>query len=163
MNWDDDDDDFSFEDLSPEEKEKLEREMREREERTRNHPLFLKARDIYDTVNAFVESLDKEEREMFAGTLKESAMLLLPKIAGAMSVDSWLLSMQNAAIVRYHAENLMTQTSGLKMFTKADKDYVAVLRQEMEEFKQLFKQWVATFENLNDEDYLDDWGLFFRK
>lgn len=33
----------------------------------------------------------------------------------------------------------------------------------MEEFKKLFRNWVAGFDQLEQEDYEDDWGLFIRK
>ena len=34
---------------------------------------------------------------------------------------------------------------------------------EMEEFRMLFKQWIASLNALEDEDYKDEWGLFNRK
>lgn len=168
MGWDDDDDEegfgFNYDDLTPEEKEELDREMRERDERIHNHPLYQKAGEIYDIVHSLVESLPEEGgRDMVNQILLEDATILQPKIAGAMSGDSWLIHMENAAIIRFHAQSLLTQTSGLKMFIpEADERYIKVLREEMLEFRRLFNLWVLTFPTLEQEDYEDEWGLFIR-
>jgi hypothetical protein len=161
---DDDDDDFNFDfgELSPEEEERLEREYREKQERMRNHPLTIKANEIYDVVSAFIESLDGDAKEMYASTLMESALIINGKIAGAMGSESWLVCMQNASLIRYHAEYIHTSTSGLKAFAEADENYVQVLRTTMQEFRELFKEWVKSFDSLDREDYTDEWGLFFR-
>lgn len=167
MNWNDDDNDdfdFDFDDLSDEEKKELDREMREGDKRMRNHPLFKKANEIYKTVSALVENIpDEDHREIHSGIMMESAMMLAPKLAGAMGSDSWLICMQNASIIRYHAESLLTSTSGLKYMTKTDKDYIRVLREDMLEFQHLFKAWCATFDTMEQEEYVDEWGLFLRK
>lgn len=162
MNWNEGDMDFNFDNLSPEEKEELEKEQQEKDKKIKTHPLFLKANDIYKTVEALIHSLPEEEQEIYASTLMESSMILAPKIAGAIGSESWLLCMQNASIIRYHAEYLLTSTSGLKLFTSAQKDYVQILRTEVEEFQTLFKDWVASFTKLDNEDYTDEWGLFVR-
>lgn len=155
--------DFNYDELSEEEKEELEREEKAKKQAIRTSPVYKKASEIYNTVSALVESLPEKDKEFHQCILLESAMMLAPKIAGAMSSESWLLSMQNAAIVRYHAEYLHTSTSGLRLFSKVEKDYVKVLREDMEEFRELFKEWVKTFEKLEHEDYTDEWGLFIRK
>ncbi|MFN2457507.1 MAG: hypothetical protein ABR502_04840 [Chitinophagaceae bacterium] len=35
--------------------------------------------------------------------------------------------------------------------------YVHVIRKEIDEFRQLFRQWVNTFQK---DEYKDEWGLF---
>lgn len=166
MNWDDDDDDFdfpNFDDLSEEEKEELEKEEKERESRMRNHPLFIKANEIYEVVTALIASMDDQDKERQESTLLESAMMLSPKLAGAIGSDSWLICMQNASIIRYHAEYLLTATSGMKMFGKTDEDYIKVMRNEILEFQKLFREWVESFDTMEHEEYIDEWGLFIRK
>jgi hypothetical protein len=157
-NWD-----FNYDDLSDEEKEEIEREEKAKQKAIRTSPIYKKAFEIYETVNALVESLPEEDKEFHQSILMESAMMLAPKLAGAMGSDSWLICMQNASIIRYHAEYLHTSTSGLRMFTKVEKDYVKILRTEMEEFRELFKEWVKTFDKLEQEEWTDEWGLFLRK
>ena len=137
--------------------------MHERDKKIHNHPLFKKAEEVYKIVSALIENFPEEEKEMHAGILMESAMILAPKLAGAIGSDSWLISMQNAAIIRYHAQNLHTATSSMDMENESDQRYVQLLRTEMEEFRMLFKEWVKSLNALEDEDYSDEWGLFIRK
>ena len=160
MNFDDDD--FDFDDLSEEEKREIENEMQEMENKTKNHPLFKKASEICTLVTAIVESLPEEGKEMYESTMMESAYILAPKLAGAMGSDSWLICMSNASIIRYHADYLLASTSGLKYFTNAEADYVALMRKEMHDFQVLFKEWVQEFNKLEREEYEDEWGLFIR-
>lgn len=159
---DDDDFDFNFDDLSDEEKEEIEKEQKAERLALETSPIYIKAFEIYDTVNALVESLSDEDKEFYQSILLESSMMLAPKIAGAFGSNSWLICMQNASIIRYHAEYLHTSTSGLRLFTKAQKEYVQLFRTEMEEFRELFKEWVKTFDKLEHEEYVDEWGLFLR-
>jgi hypothetical protein len=70
--------------------------------------------------------------------------------------------MQNASIIRYHAEYLLTQTSGMKAFADADEEYVQILRTAMLEFRELFKKWVKEFNRSERDEFEDDWGLFER-
>lgn len=157
-----DDFEFDFDDLSPEEMEELAKERQEKNKQIRTSLIFKKAKEILNTVTALVESLSEKDREVYETSLIESALMLPPKIAGAMGSQSWQLSMQSASIVRYHAAYLHTSTSGLQMFTNAQIEYVQLLRNDMEEFRELFKKWVKSFEKLENEDYTDDWGLFIR-
>ena len=161
MTWDDDDFDFN-EELSPEEREELERELREEETRRKNHPLTKQSKEIYNIVNAIVESLPEDEREMNGGLLLESAMVIEAKLAGAMNCGSWVLSMQNAAIIRSHAEYLRLSNHSLRAMSSAENDYIDLLRREMETFRELFREWVKEFDKIPDDEPEDEWGLFRR-
>ena len=158
---------FDFDNMSEEEKAEIEKEMREKNEQRDNHPLFKKANDIIDLVSAIIESLPKGVKEMYESTLMESAYILAPKLAGAIGSESWLVCMQNASLIRYHAEYLLTATSGLEMFmeeedAKINEDYIAIMRKEMFEFQKLFVAWVKEFNQYEREEYVDEWGLFLR-
>jgi hypothetical protein len=136
-------------------------EFERREKRRKNLPIYKKGLEIAHTVHVLNGTLKGRDKEMFASHLSESSLILAAKIAGAVGSGSWLVAMQNAAIVRYHAEWLMTATTGLKHRSKADKDYVKVLRTEMEEFKVLFREWAEELHKMEKQDYdEDDWGLF---
>jgi hypothetical protein len=160
---DDDDFDFDFDDMTPEEREEFEREHKRKQEERDNHPLFLKAKEIYEVVSSLIESMDEQGREIYGQTLMESAMILAPKLAGAMGSESWLVCMQNGAIIRYHAEYLLISVHGLREFVKTDEAYIKVLRREMEEFRSLFAAWMKEVHAMEDEGFEDDWGLFLRK
>jgi hypothetical protein len=168
MNWEDDDDndfgDFNFDDLTPEEKQELDRKMKEEDKVRRNHPMTKQGEEIYRVVSALVESIqDEMEREMFGSTLLDSCMIIPAKLAGAIGSESWLLCMQNAAIIRSHAEYILTATSGMKYESGIDQVYVQMLREEMLKFRELFVEWVKEIQQMEDEEYVDEWGLFLRK
>jgi hypothetical protein len=97
---------------------------------------------------------------MYEMTLSESSLMLAPKIAGAMGSGSRILSLQNASIIRYHAEFLLTSTSGLKSLDSVDKKYVQLLREDMIEFRRLFRDWVLEIKKMKKDDYEDEWGLY---
>ena len=137
--------------------------MKEKDRQLNNHPLFKKANEIREIAWTLVDTMSEEDKEMVGSQLLEDASILAPKLAGAMGSESWLICMQNASIIRYHAEHLLLFNHTLNEFTKTDKDYIKLLRREMEEFKVLFCEWASTFDQIEKEDYEDDWGLFLRK
>jgi hypothetical protein len=151
--------DFNEDDFS----EEADNEFESRHEKLKKFPLYIKSMEILDTVDAICESMVKKDNDVYSSILRESAMMIPPKIAGAFGSGSWLICMQNAAIIRYHAEYLLTATSGLKHFTKTDKKYIQVMRDDLLEFRDLFAKWVSTFDELEDDDFDDQWGLFNRK
>jgi hypothetical protein len=162
MNWEDDDD-FDFnDDMSEEDSKEFEREQKQERKRLKNHPLFIQANELLDIVSAIVESIPEEGKEIYGNTLMESAMIIPAKIAGAMSSGSWLLSMQNAALIRHHAEYLLVSTNGLKIFTKTHADHIKLLREEMIRFRELFNDWAKEIHAMPEEEFVDDWGLFIR-
>jgi hypothetical protein len=131
MNWEEEDD-FDFnDDMSEEEKKEFDREQKQERKRLKNHPLNIQAKEILHTVIAIVDSIPDKGKEMYRNTMMESAMIIPAKIAGTMGSNSWLLSMQNAALIRHHAEYLLISTNDLKIFTKTDKNYIKLLREEM--------------------------------
>jgi hypothetical protein len=164
MSWDDDDDDdfgSDNDELSEEEMKKFEWERQQKYKAIHNHPLYKLAIEIMETVNALNESIvDDRDRQMYEMTLTESSLMLAPKIAGAMGSGSRILSLQNASIIRYHAEFLLTSTSGLKSLDSVDKKYVQLLREDMIEFRRLFKEWVREIKKMKRDDYTDEWGLY---
>jgi hypothetical protein len=166
MFWnDDDDDDLGWDDhLSEEEKAEIDRKHKAEDERLRNHPLYKQAHEILDIVNAIVDSLPEEERA-FHSPMVESAYMLGPKFAGAFNSGSWLLTMQNAALMRYHAAYIATGTYGFNMHDgEVDKRYVKLLREEMQTYKKLFNAWMKEVHAAKDspDDMEDEWGVFIR-
>lgn len=171
MFFEDDENDFGkgfnewWENLSDEEKAEMDREEKEIRNNMTNHPLYKKSHEILEIVEAIIESLPEEEQRMHSPML-ESAMMLAPKFAGAYKCDMWLLVMQNAAIMRYHAEYLTTGTSGFELFGDGavDKRYVNLLRTEMKNFKKLFTEWMEEVHAMPKDFEMDgdDWGVFRR-
>jgi hypothetical protein len=160
MNFDDDDfdiNDFNFDDDDPEE---TKREMDEEHKKVRDLPLMQKAHEIFDLTHAICESMpdDNEFTEMYRGLLMENAMILAPKIAGAEAMDDYGLKMENAVIIKVNAVQLRTQLNGCEMFDLVKEDYLNLLREAIDEFKPLFREWVKGFEKYDIYD--DGWGLW---
>ncbi|WP_250432837.1 hypothetical protein [Hanstruepera flava] len=68
------------------------------------------------------------------------------------------IKMEHATIIRKAARDILTDLSTLEHFGFKDIEYLEVLRNEMEEFRVLFAEWVKTFDPWNY--MIDRWGLF---
>ena len=121
--------------------------------------LYNQWREVFGLVTAFAESLnnDKEsEDDMTRRLIYENVMIVAPKILSA--VDTlFILQMENAAIIRTNCRQLMEQISFAAMSGIADEEHCEVIEEAMDEFRVLFKKWVATFQ---PDEFEDEWGLF---
>ena len=134
-----------------------------------NQPLFQKSTEILQLIlhitksvtNTDFETLDSSETQMlddYVSFLNESAMLIPVKITGAEMADFYDQKMENAAIIRKTAKEINAALSGIEILGFKDTEYFDLLRNEIEEFRILFAQWVKTFDPW---DYkIDRWGLF---
>lgn len=141
----------------------------ERHNRVRQMPLFIKAEEISELVRHLVKSVQntdikfkrKGEKEMLEHNLDylmENSMIIPAKIAGAVGVDLYDIKMENAAIIRRAARELILDARGIQMHGFKETEYLDLLRKEVEEFRVLFAEWVKTFDPW---DYIiDRWGLF---
>jgi hypothetical protein len=154
-----------YENLSEEEKEKMKRESDLKWAKMENHPLFKKAEEIVQIVESLIECLPEDERD-FHEPVRESAMMLAPKFAGVYDCDHWLIMMQSAALMRYHAEYVAVGAGGFDVLGEGniDKRYVELLRKEMGEYKKLFNEWMVTVHAAERDREMDqdDWGVFVR-
>ncbi|MFC4232338.1 hypothetical protein ACFOW1_10580 [Parasediminibacterium paludis] len=103
-----------------------------------------------------------EEDELTNGTtvkqlIYQNIMLIAPKILSAARMDSYVLKMENAAVIRHNCKEMMDQVSVAVMLGIADEQHEAVIEEAVAVFRELFKHWVATFKK---DDYEDEWGLF---
>lgn len=150
-NWDDD--------QFPEEGEA----WKTNEIRAAGKTLYLKWREVFGLVLAFTENLsdDSEEKETHEHSTQkliyENAMIIAPKIRSASMVDLYVLQMENAAIIRTNARQMMEQVGFSVLMGFAEESYKKVIEEAMDEFRELFKNWVSTFQK---DDIEDEWGLF---
>lgn len=133
-------------------------------------PVFQKAMEIEELVRHIITSVEKADIDfkdeyrasMVADNiryLRENAAIIPAKIAGASSEDQiYDLRMENAAIIRKAARELITDARGIQMNGFKDIEYLDLLRKEVEEFRILFAEWVKTFDCWNY--IIDRWGLF---
>jgi len=125
-------------------------------------PLYQKAEQIFKITQGLVEIVPADNEFLQETTVRfmlEDAMIIPAKIAGAQAVDLYDLKMENATIIRKAARDLYVQTGSLRFEEDVqDKDYINLLRNEIDEFRLLFIDWVASFDMWS---YIkDDWGLF---
>jgi hypothetical protein len=170
MAWDDDDDDFDMNDFEfdPDDEE-LQKEMDAENERITNLTIVKKADELYHLVNSLVETIDgkdanedvpSEMLEHYKSMMLEDVMIIGAKIQGAEGGDLYTLRMENAVIIKVHARSLLTHTSGLKMLGYPNHEYLQILRDEIDEFRKLFIEWVNSFDKSNDIE--DEWGNLFK-
>lgn len=133
-----------------------------RREELEQFPLYQKAEQIFKITQGLVETIPAENdflQETTALFMIEDAMIIPAKIAGAYAVGLYDLKMENATIIRKAARDLYVHAGSLRFEADIhDKDYIRLLRSEIDEFRLLFIDWVASFDVWN---YIkDDWGLF---
>ena len=122
--------------------------------------LFKKSIDILNLTESLCDVLPEDE---FADSTKrmmlENAMLAPTKIKGAISVDEvYSIVMETAVIIKVNMVQLKAQLLACSAIHGVEEKYLEVLRNEIEEFRKLFIQWVAAFDKT--VDYPDEWHLF---
>jgi len=123
-------------------------------------PIYLKGKEILDVVfkiTALIPDNDEYLNEVKGWMLNDAALLTV-KVAGAEAAGLYDLKMENAAIIRKAARDLMVQQHSLDMFGFEYVEYYQIVRDLIEEYRLLFIDWVAGFDKW---DYIiDRWGLF---
>ena len=123
-------------------------------------PIYQKGKEIFDMVNK-IASLIPENNEYLIEVKDQmlcDAALLSVKVAGAEVAELYDLKMENAAIIRKAARDLIVQQHSLDMFGFEYVEYYQIIRDLVEEYRLLFINWVAGFDKW---DYIiDRWGLF---
>ena len=124
-------------------------------------PIYQKAELIYHLVESLMASFPEDDEfiQETKDMMRADAMIIPAKIAGAEGGDLYSIRMQNAAVIRDHAMHLYVQVGSLR-FHKSFKDleYVKLIRKEIDEFRLLFVDWVASFDTNNH--IWDEWDLF---
>ncbi|CAM4054409.1 hypothetical protein FLAN108750_07695 [Flavobacterium antarcticum] len=124
-------------------------------------PIYQKALNINKLVESFMLALPQEDVFLHhsKSLMMEDAIIIPAKIAAAEGGDLYSIRMQNAAIIRTHALHLYAQIGSLRFHSKfKDLEYVTLLRQELDEFRLLFVEWIESFDTTNH--IWDEWGMF---
>jgi hypothetical protein len=122
--------------------------------------IYKKGAEIYEVVNQISKLIpeDDDHLQFIKGQMLGDAMLLTVKVAGAEGGDLYDLRMEAAAIIRKAARDLMVTSHSLKMFGFKEVEYFGIVRDLIEEYRLLFIEWVAGFDQWNY--IIDRWGLF---
>lgn len=148
-------DDF---DQEPDWDEENEFDPKSMRDQIHSHPLMKKSMEIVSLCHALVGSLDEARKELYGGMMMEDAAVLSTKFSGAEGVDSYILKMENATIMKVHAKHLNAMTYQLAMEETHAEEHLQLLREAINEFRLLFVEWVKGFDPLTKQD--DGWGLF---
>lgn len=149
QDWNDDD----FDD------EEYERERKEEEKRVANLPIVKKAKDLFVTINAFIETFTDEEDTLdLKSGLFNNVAIINAKIRGAEAGDLYSIRMENAVLIKVNAVDVKTTAYTLEIMEIGDADYIEVIRNEVDEFRKIFVEWVATFDRSNNMG--DEWGIW---
>lgn len=123
-------------------------------------PIYKKGKEIYEVVHQIGKLIpeDDEYLQSVKGQMLGDAMMLTVKVAGAEGGDLYDLRMECAAIIRKAARDLMVTNHSLEMFGFKEVEYFDIVRDLIEEYRLLFIDWVAGFDQWNY--IIDRWGLF---
>ncbi|KFE99700.1 hypothetical protein IX39_03275 [Chryseobacterium formosense] len=127
---------------------------------SRNTPIFKKAEEIYKALKTITDLIpeDNEYLKDVKMNLLGDSMVMMAKISGAEAVKLYDIKMENAAIIRKAARDILVGGNTLEMFGFEDAKYYTIVRDLVEEFKILFAEWVEGF---NPKHFIvDGWGLF---
>ena len=122
--------------------------------------LFMKGGEIIELVSEIV-SLIPEDHEMLNEIAKymiADSYVLQVKIVGAEAGGLYDIKMECAALIRKAGRDLYVQKFSLEMFDFEYVSYMDLLRDKVDEYKVLFKDWIGTFDPYHA--IKDDWGLF---
>ena len=127
--------------------------------RVRNLPIYHKSEEIAELTRAIVDTADQTRPEYeLVRLMLSNAYMISAKIVGAEGGDLYRIRMECAIQAKIAACDLLAQTSFCRVQGLIDNAYLQVLREEIEEFRKLFVDWVQSFDRTNDID--DGWGLF---
>lgn len=127
--------------------------------------LYTKWREIFGLIIGIIgdpsemaEASSPETHEMCTRKfIYENAMVIAPKIRSASLVNMYILQMENASIIRTNCIQLMEQIGFGVLSGFIERNYKEIIDEEMIQFRELFKNWIATFKR---DDIEDEWGLF---
>lgn len=129
-------------------------------EKLEKMPIYMKGKEILDLVRNITALIDDENEHLswIKKIMLENAYMLTAKLAAAEGGDLYDIRMENAAIIRKSANSLKLHIHSLHEFNFEHADYYLIVRDQVEEYRLLFIDWVAGFDKSNY--VIDRWGLF---
>ncbi|MGV3632501.1 MAG: hypothetical protein ACO1O6_14935 [Bacteroidota bacterium] len=132
--------------------------------RVKNMPLTRKAAEIMYLVTKICDVIhhhDYEEGHILhesCNFMQSNATLIRAKIHGAEAIDYYDLKMENAAIIRKAAIEILQDCRTLQIYGFDEEAYLNLVRTAVGEFRELFLEWIAQFDHYILKG--DEWGLF---
>ncbi len=93
---------------------------------------------------------------------EHKAMLLGDGFQVAVKIQSsetglYMIRMENASIIRKNAQYIKSAMLTMIAEKVIEESHGRVIREEIDNFRMLFRHWVSTFER---DEFEDEWGLF---
>jgi hypothetical protein len=121
-------------------------------------PLYKKALQIVEVTTMLTVAFDEHKDQLnIAEQMLSNAHTIPAKIAGAEAGDLYSLRMENALLIKIAARELMAQTTLCKHMQLANNAYLQLLRDEVEQFRLMYLEWVRSFDPKND--ITDEWSV----
>jgi hypothetical protein len=126
--------------------------------------LYQKWREIVTMLNGALENDSEEGNDPTSSFAAYNKQMVLSdafevgaKIKSSEAGGIYVLRMENATIIRKNAQSIASSMLIFDPEDGVDENYAMLIRAEIDQFRELFKIWVSTFEK---DEYTDDWGLF---
>jgi hypothetical protein len=105
----------------------------------------------------FAENDEKDFHQNNIAIIIRDAYEVGAKIRSSETIGIYIGRMENAAIIRKNAQFIKSSLLFVEEENIIEKNYCKIIRNEIDIFRQLFKEWVATF---TKDKFEDEWGLF---
>lgn len=121
-------------------------------------PIYQKGEEVIELIRAIIASFDDSKDSYEIGQLMmENAYLITNKIAKAEGENWYSKRLENATLIKLSAKELISQLQLIKNLELTDPGYIRVMEDEIDDFRIIFLEWVASFNE--DNDYIDEWSF----
>ncbi len=122
--------------------------------------LYRKSIDILNLAQTMCDMLPEndEHADHTRHMIMQNACIIPAKIKGAMVMEYYSLMIENAVIIKVNAVELRTGLWSCSTMHDIEQKYVDVIRDEIENFRKIFINWIGAFDKTNDLP--DEWHLF---
>ena len=126
------------------------------------NPLVKQLDEVCGTLDVLLDNCEATDRLLKnnIAILKNSIPLLQYELYSALKSNDFLDCMQKASIVRQYAKSLRLSSQTLIESNEFDNTYISVLKDEMEKFRELFRNWAQEIKQMERNGLVDEWGLF---
>jgi hypothetical protein len=128
-------------------------------EKHKKLPIYKKSLILRRLTKAVVGMIEEEDDEMNLKQLMlENAYMISSKIAGAEAGELYTYRLENALSIKRYASELETEAELCEAKKIGNQDFIQPLKEELEEFRKMFIDWVEDFDRSKDVE--DHWALW---
>ncbi len=106
---------------------------------------------------AEMEESEDDFLQVTSSEMLQDAYITALKIRTSESGSLYTMRMENASIIRQLAQGISSTLLLFLADEKIEHEHVYFIRQEIDKFRNIFIEWVASFQK---DEFTDQWGLF---